>query len=306
MKFAEMSESFQADLSFVGRARDAWTGDPLGESDYSVALLAPPIEALRKRDGYFVLQGVKPSAVPYRFRFSSARYQPREFSEALPAAGSRTLAFAGEDELHLSVRSVLPGSHQIGFERIPVLPRIRQGARVLGEGAFATTLKADLSGVDVAAATLETVSGLAPGQFVRIVRSADLLARPGPYYAFPAGTTVLAVRVVEALDPSTPVAGARLRLVRVNGKPIAKRAVAGVDLQHVLLDAPATPLILGTAAQLDSVTDMRGNAVFAFPGHWPLSALELEIAHPQRAARTRSVAVQAGGRTSWIESLDGT
>jgi hypothetical protein len=294
-----MSDVLTTALSFFGRGIDALSRDPLPAAEYRVSVVSPPVEAVYKRDGYFAFQNLRPSPSAYTFQMTSLRYQTKAFQKALPTASPVELSMPGEDELFLVIKSVTVATKKIGFDKIPFLPRIPKDARVLGEAGFSTTLKSELGGVDADVATLNDVTGLSAGMLLRIVRSRSLVAKPGPYYPFPQGMTVVALTIVEDAPGEEPLADARARITQVNGVSPASTVVDGVALHHVTLPAPPNPtLILGLQEDLSAFSDGRGRAVFYYPGIWSLSSLEVELTHPGHVTKTAVVTLTPGQRTS--------
>ncbi|MES1206042.1 MAG: hypothetical protein ABUS79_08910 [Pseudomonadota bacterium] len=185
-----MIDKLGSRLSFFGRVTDDFRREPAWQGEYRVALQSPPGEALYKRDGHFTFSDLAPSPTAYGFRLLDGLYQGRQFVKALPTASPVEIAYDGEDEVHVFTKTVNAVTRQITFDAIPFLPLIRSGALVLGAGGFSTTLAEDLAGVDATTAVLTSVASLGAGTLVRIVRSRCLRAKAGPYYPFPAGTTV--------------------------------------------------------------------------------------------------------------------
>lgn len=299
-----MSDRLGSTLSFFGRLTDDLRREPAGAGEFRVTLGSPPKEASYKQDGHFAFADLRPSALPYSFLLLDGLYQGRQFDKALPGAAPVELAYDGEDETYVLVKAVNAGSKQITFDAIPFLPKLRRGAPVLGVAGFSTTLAEDLAGVDATTAVLTSVAGLATGTLLRLVRSRSLCAKAGPYYSFPEGTTLLYLRVVEDVPEELPLAGVRIRIAKLNGVTPSSATVSGVVLRTLsLAGPPVQELILGKTADLDTFTEGRGNAVFYFPGHWSLSALELELSCSGYVTATLLVPLAAGQRTSLTAKL---
>ncbi len=284
-------------LSFFGRLTDDFRREPAWQGEYRVTLRqVPPAEALYKQDGHFIFSDLAPSPTAYDFQLLDGLYQGRQFSKGLPTTAPVQISYDGEDEVYAFTKTVKLGTKQITFDAIPFLPVVRAGATVLGEGGFSTTLADDLAGVDVTTAVLTSVTGLGTGKLVRIVRSACLRGKAGPYYPFPGGTTVLLLKVVEDNPEETPLAGATAHLLQVNGITPSSTTVGGVVLRHVPLGG-ATP-VLGTNADLDAVTEARGNAVLYFPGHFALTSLQIAVSRAGYVPATTVFPVTASGTVS--------
>ena len=292
-----MTDVFSESLSFFGRVTDALTRDLIFAPEYQVRLKRPAVEASYKPDGYFVFQALNPAAPQYQIALSGGRYQTREFPQISAPSGPVELGFAGEDELHVVVKTV--SSTHASFDAIPFVPRIAKGAMVLGEGGFTSTLKTPLGGVGLSTVPLDSTAGLASGQLLRIVRSSCLLAKPGPYYAFPQGTTLLGLKTVERTTLATPLAGVRVRILQVNGQLPTTTTVSGLSLHHASMPGAVTKtVVLGTEGDLETRSDARGLAVLFFPGHWPLTTLRLELSCDGFVSQVLNAEVTAGQRTS--------
>jgi hypothetical protein len=260
---------------------------------------APKKEARLSDDDYFVFQDLAPSTSGYDFRVDSSLYQSRSFNLPFPVATPTEVAFDGEDEIALETTAVNLGQKRVSFEFAGFLPRIRKGSPVFGPAGFASTLTEELVGVAPTSAALASATGLVPGNFLRIVRSRSLIAKPGPYYPFPPTTTLVAMHVVEDAPGEAPLAGARATLKKVNGSLPATTAVGTVLVQHVTLAGlPPNRLFLGKSADLESRSDERGNLVFYFPGNFAITSLDIELARQGYVTQALNVSVTAGARTS--------
>ena len=291
-----MSDSLGSRLSFFGRVTDDFRREPAWQGEYRVFLDSPPTEALYKRDGHFTFADVAPSPTLRAFRLLDGLYQGRQFAKALPTTAPVEIAFEGEDEIYVFAKTINPATKQITFDAIPFLPPIRRGAVVLAEGGLSTTLAEDLAGVDATTAVLASVAGLAAGELVRIVRSRCLRGKAGPYYPFPAGVTLLRLRVVEDSAEEPPLLGAKIHVAQVNGVSPSSTTVGGVVLRH--LSVATLEPVLGTDADLDAFTEARGNAVFYFPGFWLLAQLQLVVSSPGYVPQTLVSPLTAGQTTS--------
>lgn len=295
---AVLSDNITSTLSFFGRLTDALRRETVGPSEYRAVLAGLEKDAMRKPDGYFVFQNLKPSPVDYAIRISGSAYQERGFKRNLPTPDPVELAFPGEDEFYLGIKSVNAAANTVVFDKVPFLHRIAKGSRVSGQAGFISALAEDLQGVDATTAKLASVAGLAPGQLLRILRSRSLLAKPGPYYPFPPGSTLLHVKANEDMPGESALEGALIRIQSLNGLAPATTVVDGLALRHLTLPAPPNPiLVLGPQWELETRSDSRGQAVFHFPGHWPLSAVQIEVSHPGHVSKVVPLALVAGQRT---------
>jgi hypothetical protein len=298
------ADVFSTSLSFHGRIADDLGREALSPEDFRVSSAAPAQVALHKPDGHFCFVDLRPRPADYVFEVASQRYQPRSLRMNLPGAAPIELRYPGEDEVYLQAKTVNPASKQITFDAIPFLARVRSGAEVLGPGGFSTTLAADLGGVDVTSALLDNATGLAAGAVLRVVRSHNIVLKPGAAYPFPAGLTVAAVTVVEDGRGAGIISGARVELRKVNTLVPSSATVGGVVVRHVALAGPpARTLILGLDKDLETATDARGRAVFYFAGAQPLTALEIAVSQPGFVTATSVIAVTPGQRSSTLVKL---
>jgi hypothetical protein len=240
-----VSESHASRLSFYGRLADDLTRQMVRVQDVTVSLEGDRRRPFLKQDGYFVFADLEPSVTDYHFRIAVRSYQDRTIAKALPANTAVELIFSGEDELYLLITQVQGAQNRITFEEIPFVPTIEAGAMVIGEGGFTATLAEPLEGQKLSFAVLSTVAGLAGGQLLRILRSASLIVRPGPYYPFPAETTVVAVKVVESDPAETPIGDAAVEVIQVNATAPTAVNVGGLNLSRINLGGnPPAFLIL--------------------------------------------------------------
>jgi hypothetical protein len=261
-------------------------------------------EAQYKPDGFFLFINLKPSTANYNFQLSSSWYQGRKFQAALTTGTPVEIFFDGEDELYLQVKSTNSTSGQITFESVSFLPVIPKGAVVLGEAGFATTLKNTMGGVGVSSALLDDVNGLSANTFIRIIRSRSLAAKLGSYATFPADLSLLAIKAVEDTPNEQVLEGVRGRLVSVNSQVLNSTVVGGATLWHVTVPAPSNSvLIFGMEKDLSIFMDKRGNGIFYFPGHWPISSLGIEFSHAGYSPITTQFPFVAGQRNNLVVKL---
>ena len=285
MTVAERSTSR---LAFFGRLADDLTRRPLRIEDMSVNLPGDPRPPLLKEDGHFVFVDLEPSAIDYQIRMGGAFYQTRTVAKKLPVPPppltfeQAQVTFAGEDELYLVLVGVSPPQNRISFEPLTFVPSIEVGATVIGEGGFIAILAEPVEGRNVNSAVLDTVAGLAAGRLLRIVRSRNLLLRPGPTYAFPADLTVVVLHVVEN-DPADPsIEDATVAIKEINGA-VSKPAVTlgGLLLsQFALGGAPAASVVLDDE-DLAVRSNERGDAVLYFPGEKAVTSVGVEVSKAQ-------------------------
>jgi hypothetical protein len=298
---AASADTFTSALSFFGRLSDELTREVILPSDYRVrvsgASMTAPVQAQYKSDGFFYFQDLKVSAANYQLDLRSSLYQPRSFLKSLPTPAPVEISYAGEDEVYVLIKTVNGAGKTVGFDKIPFVPPVPKGAPVIGQGAFTTTMAETLEGVDVATASLDSITGLMPGQLLRMVRSRRLLAKPGPYYPFPSDTTRAHVKVVEDAPGEEPLRSARLLIQSVETVAPVGTVVGGVEIKTVTLPGPAPTLILGTSRDLETRTDARGQAVLFFPGQWPITTCAVLVSAAGHVSKTANLTLIAKQRT---------
>ena len=259
-------DSRSSRVSFFGRFADELSRSDISKGSFQVSLNGSSRQPHFKDDGFFVFADLRPSPPPYVLQATSSLYQDKSFSAVLPANTMVELSFPGEDELIVLVTTVDAAQNRVNFNNIAFLPPVAEGAVVRGPGGFSATLAETLEGNDVGFALLSSVTGLNSGDPLRIVRSPRMLLRPGPYYQFPAGTTLLALSVVENAPGAEPIAGAQMQITQVNAQPVTAINVGGVNLNRAELPGiPPIPVMLGPVEAVITHSNSRGHAIFYYP-----------------------------------------
>ncbi|MEP7305174.1 MAG: hypothetical protein ABJA98_06620 [Acidobacteriota bacterium] len=282
-------------LAFFGRLADDLTRRPLRPGDMTVTVAGDHRSTLLKGDGHFAVVDLQPSATDYQIQIGGPAYQTRTVAKALTAAAPVPVTFAGEDELYVVLGGAPTPQNRISFEPLAFVPTVEAGASVIGQGGFTATLAEPLEGRNVNSAVLSTVAGLVAGQLLRIVRSPNLLLRPGPTYAFPSDVTVVVVHVVEN-DPAEPaLAGATLAISKINGAGPIGATVGGLPLSRFALGGTAVVSVVLDDEDRAASSNDRGDAVFYFSGEKALTSLAIDVskAQYQPAAVTMNVTANA-------------
>lgn len=285
-------------VAVFGRAADELTRTDLTPRQFR-ATVDYPRAAIQKEDGHFVFADLPASPPNYQVELTGRAYQTRRLTVTNPG-GATPLEINpdGEDELQVIATSI--NGNRVSFAALDFLPTISQGAQVIGEGGFATTLAETADGADADGVELTAVAGFAADRVLRVVRSRRLLLRPGPYYAFPEATTVVAIRVVEATINHEPIPDVSIEITAVNGAPVTPVVVAGVTFFRAELPASPAPatlaFLIGTQAARESFTNARGDAVFYYTPTTPVTSLTLDISKTGYVTQTSTVAVQQGER----------
>ena len=284
-------------LSFFGRIADDLTRQVLLPTDTAVSLEEGRREALIKADGHFAFADLEPSAANYRIHIGARSYQDRVILQALPTSAPVQVMLPGEDELYVLITSVAAPQKRVTFEQITFVAPIEAGAVVIGEGGFTTTLAEALEGQKVTFAVLSTVAGLAAGQMLRIVRSPDLLLRPGPYYPFPIDATVFAVKVVASDPLQTALSNAGIAITGINGTAPTVTDVGGLQLSRFNLGGNPPGSVILDDNDRNTVTNDRGDAVFYFPGSKPITTIDVTVSKLGYQTAARSINVTANARS---------
>jgi hypothetical protein len=282
-----------------GRVADELTREDLTPRQYRATITASPRHPVQKEDGWFVFADLP--ADNYTIALAGPHFQRRRLAVTVPAVGSTEIVVPGEDDVQVIANNVVIPD-RVEFARLPFVPRVADAAPVLVEGGAPTTLDESLEGVDVEGAVLSSLTGIAAGTALRIVRSSRLVLRPGPYYPFPESTTVVAFRVMDSTS-AAPVFGAQLAITQINGAVLSTSTVGGVTLFRAALPPGPTPFMLGTDAARTTLTNERGDAVFYYPPNTPITALTVDITRTGYVTQAVTVVVQPGLRASRIVQL---
>jgi len=284
-------------LPLAGRVIQDLLFTPVETPAFSVALDGWPRPPQYKAGGLFVFSDVPPGE--RTLVLSGPRFQTRTLPVTLPSTPpvpGPPLLWTGPGEDEVVVRLTAAPAAGNGIRRLSFpklfLPRpIRTGARVLAEGV-ASRLAAELEVGEVVMAEVEEAPGLGQlqeGSLVRLVRDDSLRLRHDPYSQVPAGLPRVVGRITAA-GSGAGLSGARVEAAAFDGESIAEAEVAGAPVATV---AGGTH-VLGSASDLTTETNDRGDYNLYFPTAPPFSELTLSISHPGFASRTETVSVGAG------------
>jgi hypothetical protein len=291
-------ETRTTQVSFFGRLVDDLTRAVILPPGIDASLQMDGTASLTKGDGYFVFTDLTPSASDYRISLAAPAYQPRIVTKTLSATPPVELTFPGEDEMYLAIADVTAAQSSVTFDEIAFVPPIRAGAAVVGQGGFTATLVEALEGSGIKVATLSGVAALAANQLIRIVRSRNLVMRPGPYYAFAGDATILALKVVGDDQSASAVDDARIDISKINAGAPNSIDVGGLNLNVFDLGAgPHSGLVLDDEDKT-TTTNQRGDAVLYFAGGKPITSLELKVSKSGFQSVTQTVNVTAKARNA--------
>lgn len=289
-------------VGIYGRVADELTRDDVNPRRVKALLRNRTRHSIQKEDGYFVFADIAPSPPDYVVELAGREFQTRRLVVTATGTSAVEIDSAGEDELQVFITDI--DTQRVSFSTVPFVPRIPRSADVFGEGGFATQLKEVVEGVDVDGAELLSVTGLAVGQALRIVRGKRLLLRPGPYYRFPESTTLVAIRVEDSALAGAPVAEAQVEITKVNGAAVNTVLVDGVTLFFAdLPTVPVTRFMIGTLEALGTFTNERGDAVFYYTSTAPVTSLTVSVTKTGYVTQTVTVPVTRGARSALLVQL---
>ena len=293
-----LSDSHTSQLSLFGRLADEVTRQVILPSNFSASLEPDGRPSLQKSDGFFAFVGLAPSPSECRIRIDASTFQRRTVTKVRPSEAPVELSFPGEDELYLTIADVLAPQSRVTFDPIAFVPPIKPGAAAIGQGGFSATLVEGLEGAKVSFARLSSIAGLAPNQVLRIVRSPNLLVRPGPTYAFPVATTIVVIKIVEGDQDGPPVVDGRIEIRKINGIAPSTIAVGELTLNLFDLGGGVRSALLLDDQHRSALSSKRGEAVFYFSGSRAITSIEVSIAAPGLQAKTQVIDLVAKSRTT--------
>ncbi|HEX8746393.1 MAG TPA: hypothetical protein VF717_04280 [Pyrinomonadaceae bacterium] len=285
-----MFEQISRTAALVGHVIEDQSFDGLSPAYFTAELIGPQTpEPQYKSGGFFVFSNLL--AGDYTLRISGEQFQTEEFAVTLPFS-PLFLEAAGDDELPVVIRSLDNAASRIVFDAL-VLPKpFRVGSRVVS-ATFTGTLAAALEAGKVSSAKLNTLTGLAAGDIVRIVRDKSIRLRYGPYSALPpeftrvVGTTVLQGTPARALEAVT------VRITQVNGNNVAVNNVAGVQI--ITAQISGKTVVLGPERDTATRSNRSGdyNLYFSRPD---ITSLTLEAARAGLQTATMTLAIAPNAR----------
>lgn len=271
-------------LSFFGRPADEISREVIPFKHFKVSIKDVKKEPHYKQDGYFAFSDIKESVSDCEFHYTANHYQSRKIKKDLPPAFLGELKYDGEDELYIVIANEedveINGEtkKKVFFDSIPFVKTIPRGARVYGENGLSTTLAQPLEGERVGFAIIEEYSpNVGQDKILRIVRSNNIIMRPGPYYPFEGNTTLLALKFSDDSMPlgELPVADVKCEIKEVNQEPVETTQVVSLDIKTVTIDGKK--LILGTEKDITTYSNARGNVVFYYPADTDIDELGIKV-----------------------------
>lgn len=221
-----------------------------------------------KEGGFFVFSGLR--ADDYSLKITGERFQPATVKVTVPAQNHTSPGPRGDNELIVIARTVAndpnnPGVRRITFDPVILTRQIRAGAPVISDGlpvvadpALAPALAATLEVGEVSSATLRNAGGLPANSIVRVVRDLSIRMNLDPYYAFESSITRVVGKVFVQGNRESPLEGARVRLIKLNGAPVTHTNVQGVSIFKGV-DAGGRAVVLGAVKDISAVTNRNGD-----------------------------------------------
>lgn len=277
---AELVGHVIEDQSFEGLSNAYFTAELIG---------AKRLEPQYKSGGFFVFSNLL--AGDYTLRITGEQFQTEEFAVTLPFS-PLFLEAAGDDELPVVIRSLDNAATRIIFDAV-VLPKpFRVGSRVVS-ATFTGTLAAALEAGKVSSAKLNTLTGLAAGDIVRIVRDKSIRLRYGPYSTLPPEFTRIVGTTALQVSPARPLEGVAVRITQVNGNNVAVNPVAGVQIITAQINGKT--VVLGTERDTVTRSNASGdyNLYFSTPD---ITSITLEATRAGLQTATKTIAITPKAR----------
>lgn len=263
-----LPETITRRVSFAVRILDDVTGLPL-----TIAALRIPAaeqDAIAKPGGFYVFTGLQPGT--QNVEISSPRHQDFVFSTQTPVVAgtpNRITRVPGENERILPIQAVLTPSTSVRIAATDFHPGFPVGATVIHPSGQ-TTLTAPLTGENVNEVELDSITGLATNQFIRVLGDPSIRLRPGPYYDLSSEnpTSRRLIGTVRNAVTSEPIAGARVEIRRANGQLVTPRTLGPTPATLARFSSirdGSNRRVVGHEADVVSLTDERGRFAFRFP-----------------------------------------
>jgi hypothetical protein len=250
--------------SLIGHVVEDVVYEDINPSRFQAELIGRGTTPQYKQDGFFVFSGLREG--DYMLKITGERLQPATINVAIPAQTPVFLESRGDNELVVIVRQVEDdsentGSKKITFDPVILTKQIRAGARVVSNALPAeppAKLIATLPAGEVSTARVGDAVGLTQNSIVRIIRDRSIRMNLDPYHVFATSITRVVGKVVSAQNPALPLAGAQVRVTRVNDI-----AVIANDIQHVAIftgvDTSGKSIVLGAEKDISAVTNEKGD-----------------------------------------------
>jgi hypothetical protein len=283
-----MGETIIQKASLIGRVIEDLNYEGLSPQRFVAELKGMSQEPQYKEGGFFVFSNLRPGA--YTALLSGQGFQPQEHRVEL-LSSPLTLGQPGDDELIVVVNSV--NGEKILFDEVILNREIRAGAKVIAQG-LTSELAQTLEIGKVKEARLKSVTGLNAGALARIVRGDAIRLRFNPYHRIPSEPLRVVGRVTAGAAQGTPLARAQVRITLINDQAIVLTDVGDAKIETVTLNTKK--IILGSQADITTLTNEQGDYNFYFGGSDFLTKLTLEAALAGYQPQAKTAVIQAGQR----------
>jgi len=232
-----------------------------------------------KRDGFFVFSDLHEDE--YTLKITGERLQPAILDVAIPGPSTIPdgtspenevapkpvfLDSRGDNELIVIVRSAEDvggnnGGRRINFDPMILAREIRAGALVVSNDLPldpVSRLAVSLEVGRVSSARVENADGLDQGSIVRIIRDNSIRMKFDPYYSFASPITRVVGKVVSLQNPAAPLAGARVRVTKINDTDLTTNDVHGVEI-FTGVDVNGNTVVLGVEKDISTLTNEKGD-----------------------------------------------
>jgi hypothetical protein len=231
-----------------------------GEASKTAELAMPPEY---KQEGFFVFSNL--GIGEYTLEIRGERFQPAIRKIVIPDQSPVFLNSFGDNELIVIIRKIEDlngnGGKKISFDPVILTTEIRAGAQVISEGLPAgstATLLVTLEAGRVSEARVETSVVPAVGSIARFIRDRSIRMNFDPYYLFESPITRVVGKVVSKMNPEIPLAGAQVRVSKINETEIESNDVGGVEI-FTGEDVSGEAIVLGVEKDISAVTNEKGD-----------------------------------------------
>src|ERR1041384_5987144 len=307
-----MTESISQKGTIVAQVIEDLSCEPLALDRFTAELYRGPKEKLirvektpqYKDNGYLVFPNV--GVGDYTLRVRAEQFQTQQLSltlaalvldpskRAMPQILAQTIVGQpGDNELIVVVTNVNAANKRINFDATTLRKPIPAGVTVLANGAK-TTLAEKLDPGNVSSARLSSLTGIAAGAVVRIVRNRSIRMRFDPYVGSLAGLTRIVGAGTATQPPQPSLPDALVSITEINGKTVTIADVAGAKVATVKLGA--SPIVLGTNRDVQTLSDERGFYTLYFANDAVTTVTLTATLTGYQTATARNLAVTPGAR----------
>jgi len=284
-----MTEEFVQRAALAALVVEDLVYEPLDPGTYTAEVLGNTATPYYKPGGLFAFADIPVGLAA--LRVSGGNFQKQDYTVSIPGIAPPFFE-QGANDLIVIV-SALNGSNNISFNPVVLASGIASGASVLANG-LSTTLASELEPGLISRAKLASITGVAAGAVVRIVRNPALRLKYSPYYRFPNPVSQIIGRVT-AGNSGIGLAGVQMNLVSIGGNPVNLNNVAGANV--ATLPAASGTIVLGTSRDVAAVTNGNGDYHFYFDLDQPAGSTVIQASFAGYQTQTQTVNATARART---------